>query len=169
MRPLDAKMDRLALSRLRRLIEPWGGSIQVVYSMPENDDDWYPAPFAEFCRQDTLGLWWTRKRIVMCSPMSLHYVGDVIHECAHLFATTKRPDESSEWDFLGWEMVVAERVGLPMPSWRQAHYNYFVDLDTSRTIVEYTDKELRHLYEDRVMYAWLTGIIDEKGRPLSVR
>jgi hypothetical protein len=134
--------------------------------MPENDDDWYPAPFAE---QDTLGLWWQKKRIFMCRPMSLHYVGNVIHECAHLFATTKRPNESIEWDFLGWEMMVAERIGLPMPSWREALCDYYVDLDTGRTLGEYTDKEFKQLYEDRVMCAWLTGIIDETGKPLSVR
>lgn len=38
---------------------------------------------------------------------------DILHEAAHLLATDKSPDDSNEYDLLGWEWAVTLHLGLP--------------------------------------------------------
>lgn len=46
-----------------------------------------------------------------------------VHEMAHVFATTDKPDNSSEIDFLGFEVRLAASVGL-YRKWSTGNYSY---------------------------------------------
>jgi hypothetical protein len=119
-----------------------------------------------------MGIFWCGKKVIFSSPIVTYYVAHVIHECAHIFATNAEPHDSSEIDFLGWEMIVAEQIGLPWPAWRAGNRGYCIEgmgPDLPGFIEDCSAEQFQLLYEDRVSYAKHIGIVDSKNRPLAVR
>lgn len=174
-------MDGRALGRLRRLVAPWGGALRVVRE-PEFRELRYQAGFSRAPFFDGLGVHHRRREVVLVSPVSRLKVAEVIHEMGHTFATRLDPavredaDRLYEFDFLGWEMVVAQRVGLPWPAWREGHRDYGLwGMDESVQdlwaceVGQCTDQQIQVLFRDRVLRARALGLLDERDRPRLVR
>jgi hypothetical protein len=175
---LPANLTYWALTKLRRLIRQWGGTIDVIrgnfITYVENLDqirkrDYFPATF-----NLGLGLFYGEKKIVISSPISRHLTADIIHECAHIFATRYNPNDSDELAILGWEMLVAKLIGMPLSVWGQSCKDYDIegvieDENFPTLVGKCSEEQLQVLYQDRVSYAKHIGIIDEKGNPLAVR
>jgi hypothetical protein len=171
---LPARLTPYALTKLRQLIRPWGGMIDVIRGRFKT----YLKNIGQRGKRDyfqahvELGLFWEEKKIILSSPVSKHLTANVIHECAHIFATRTNPNDSNELEFLGWEMVVAKLIEMPLSVWGQSNRYYDLEgviANFPRYIGECSEEQLQVLYQDRVSYAKHIGIIDEKDNPLAVR
>ncbi len=172
-KPLDVHMDALALRRLRALIRPWGGTIQIIDRSQEDalvdQRHYYACPFADG------GVSFTKKICYLRGPIRKSKVAEVIHELAHIFASDRNPNRATEFNFLGWEMVVADTINLPRGPWRIGNANYQLHSlqdpkpPWARDVGDCTDAELELLYQDRLKEAQKLGSVSKDGEPLSVR
>jgi hypothetical protein len=175
MRDLGIFMNRLALNRLRRLVTPWGGRLQLL--CPERFEDlasvrgysW--APFTS----TGLGVHYNSLTVVMQTPVRDHRVAEVIHEMGHVFASKKKPDDSNEFDFFGWEMATARAIGLPWEHWRDGTRDYQL-WDAPRREEKWpsevgglTESTYELLLQDRLARARELGLVDATDAPLCIR
>lgn len=178
MRELLVHIDRRALTRLRALVAPWRGKIRVLGSATYGDLAEEPGfSWAPFSARG-LGVHFERRQVLLEAPMGQHKVAEVLHEMAHVFASTADPDRSKEYEFLGWEMAVAREVNLPLPAWREGNRDYILwDGGTSEPwpdpwpseVGRCTDRHLGLLFAERVARAKELGLVDGAGRPRCIR
>jgi hypothetical protein len=113
------------------------------------------------------------KKIFVCSPLKDHYVHDIIHEMGHVFASKVEPGPSDEFTFLGWEMAVAQHIGLSWSQWQTGN-NYQVapqknHKSWAQEIHHFHEKHLLELYEERLIVARQQGLVDFQNRPHPIR
>ncbi len=165
--------ERVRFERLQLLVKQWGG--KLIYT---EDNDVFDALCVDGAPFDhNLGVDYDRKVIVAEKGFNL---GGVIHEIAHVFAvnaeTSRAALDSDEFDFFGWEFMLARKVDL-VPEWVESNYNYSLPNDP----FEYNGKdfggedfgqleleEQSDLIEERVDYARQIGIVMD-DEPISVR
>ncbi len=89
----------------------------------------------------------------------------------HVFASKESPEHTDEFEFLGWEMAVVKRIGLPWAAWRAGTKDYSLGLESSRprTIGELSDKQTQALFDERLAHARKRGLVDDDDRPRSLR
>jgi hypothetical protein len=148
-----------ALERLRALARGWGGDLQQI----DLDSPLWSllirnAPFSK-----SLGVDHARKIVYFTDGFE---IGEVIHEMGHVFASN-RPDFSEEYDFFGWEFLVAVEVDL-VEEWVEAAGNYSVGGPQYVEFGDMTREEQSDLLEERVQCAERIGLVRD-GKPVSVR
>ena len=84
-----------------------------------DDQDFYEAPFT-----GGIGVNW-KTRSIYDSRANRPWP-EILHEAGHLLASKVNPKESSAYDFLGWEICVAQKLGLPMGEWWRNNNPYSI-------------------------------------------
>jgi hypothetical protein len=109
--------DKQIIFKLKEIAQGWGGNI-IKLTKNRFDDYWNitSAPFSCY-----LGINYEARKI--------YYVGtphpcDIIHEMGHIFASKKPPEEAYEWDFFGWEYLLARKVGLSLNRFIESNLLY---------------------------------------------
>jgi hypothetical protein len=149
----------MSLAELQSLARSWGGDVLVVHF---NDPVWDLLDHAPFSAW--LGVDHRLKLVYLTKEANL---GEVIHEMGHVFATDRSPNFSEEYDFFGWEFVVAQKVNL-VDEWIQSAGNYSVGGTDFAEFEELTVDEQSDLLEERVAHARQLGLIVGE-EPVSVR
>lgn len=164
------------IDQLRKLCHRWGGEF-VELSQSAYDDvrhfkgeqkrvfgphrgPFYEAPFSS----ERLGVFWKARKLVYSGDV---YWTEVIHEMGHLFASSKNPDRSDEFNFFGWEYLLAKRVGDP-EEWIKTNRHYGVSHRGSEEFGSLNPKEQKQLLAEQVKCGKKLGIISPWGTPLSI-
>jgi hypothetical protein len=147
---------------LRKLAKSWGGDIVRVspekFKAEARGKDFFEAPFTNA----KLGVLWKTKKVL--------FVGDVpwgflTHELGHLFASAENPERSKEFDFFGWEIVLARMVG-DLAEWEKTNKDYIVT-NCGRSLREVTKLQKDQVYKERIRRAEDLGIL-KNGIPVSI-
>lgn len=163
------------LDKLQQIAQKFGGDIveSSCYfdsvTAPEINgtkvNDFYEAPFSS----NRLGIAWQAKTVVYYDTVCWT---EVIHEMGHCFATDLNPNQSSEWDFFGWEYCLAEYLALDMLVWCQSNASYNIDFPELSLYCSYFGSfsviEQMKIIQERISYGKKIGIIDSLDRPLTV-
>jgi hypothetical protein len=127
----------------------------------------YEAPFVSLPAR--LGVQWARK-IVACVPSSGIHPCGVIHEMGHVFASAKSPDYADEYEFLGWEWAMAERIGMSRAEWQLGNKDYSLEFKASWSQIGLlTPQGLGRLLADRTRAARKAGLLSAREVPLTAR
>ncbi len=147
------------LAPLQALVQSWGGDLKQVESDDPLWDHIAAAPFSSW-----LGVDHKRKVIYYTKEAQ---PGEVIHEAGHVFASSRTPNFSEEYDFFGWEFVVAVKVGL-VDEWLETTGNYTIGGTDFVEFEDMTIDEQSDLLEERVQHARSLGLI-QGDEPMSIR
>ncbi len=89
--PIDSYLTRIMLRNLRQIVEPWGGTIEVIsavkFQLLAEHDAYSLSDFSSI----GMGVHYADKRILMSSPYRAHFVAEVI-PC--LYGCVPRPSGS---------------------------------------------------------------------------
>jgi hypothetical protein len=118
------------------------------------------APFTS----ELLGVNFHTKEVIFAGQVG---ESPIIHEMGHVFATDQEPRYGTEWDFFGWEFILARFIGLPVKTWLQGNANYAVT-DEGSILSSLKDKEICRMLHERVRFARKAGTV-KKFKPLAVR
>lgn len=152
----------MSLSKLKRLARKWGGDV-VELSRSDYDklqSGFYEAPFTSY----RLGVHHRSKTVYWSEKVE---VGEVIHEMGHVFASKRPPDLTEEWDFFGWEYILAKKVGA-LKEWTGSTSDYQVSED-GETFGGLTEAGRVVLLTERVSRAKALGLLSPRLSPLSIR
>lgn len=115
------------IASLQKIAKRWGGEIRQVSEAEFAKVKARLRSFSEapFSAQD-LGVDWHRRRIL--------YVDDpgwaaIIHEMGHTFACDIHPTNSDEFEFLGWEFLMAQHIGADLAEWVKQNKDYQVSAE----------------------------------------
>ena len=162
------------VQRLRRRARRWGGDL-IEVSDKEFESRRVPqAPFTGW----HVGLRFRAKQVVFAEfaqPRDIaFFTATLLHEMGHVFATTRAPYKAEEYDFLGWEIALARKVGLTDAAFCRANADYEIDEHQGdayygqfRDFVGDPKGRLAFLTQ-RVERAKELGLI-RRGHPVSVR
>lgn len=158
-----------SLGYLARLCRRWCGKIvfmphEAFRSLP------YNAP-------DTDGLTrspdmvhaidWPNRKVIAVDHR--HNVGAIIHEMGHLFLEEGRPSATEEFDWLGWEIVLARRARC-YRVWDKQNAEFVLNLEgRARSWGDLARSEKARLAADRIDHAQAIGIVSKDGEPLCTR
>lgn len=93
--------------------------------------------------------------------------GHVIHEMAHVFASTKPPSTSDEASFIGWEFAVTKYLHLDIDDWCNQLSDYIIDDNLS---FKELSTEQRYIFlNERYNFSLSEGMISGCGIPQSIR
>ncbi len=155
------------IQQLGDLIDSWGGELLKVdprmYSAYcsrqfKTRNCFFPAPFAH-----SLGISWTQKKVVYVGSSTK--IGDLIHETAHTFACRRTPPRSKEFDFFGWEGLLAKKLDVDL-EWRHSHRDYVVGAYVDFGSLTATKQD--QIVDQRIRFAKNLGLI-QNGEPVSIR
>jgi hypothetical protein len=123
------------LKYLEGLCRSWGWEITEVsskrYDELRKTSEFYEAPFTS-----NLGISFQLKSIIWTDEVSWP---SLVHEMAHVFATTKSMYRVNELDFLGWEYQLAITLN-GVEEWLEDNRGYMLgDLDDIRKYVKCID------------------------------
>lgn len=132
----------------------------------EVDDDhlFYMCPFADMSIDlRTRTLWIEEERFDYADPKAWVHV---LHELAHILASTVNPADSTEYDFFGWEIAVAKRLRAE-DAWVKHNSDYLVQIPFAedqhdRELSSLSADELRMLFAERLTYAAALDLIREQ-------
>ncbi len=182
-------MDR-RIEALIAIARSWGGDVIVAPDDLEFDHltgsssgslfsnnykpGYYPSPFTSY----NMGIFWARKRIIVAPEVKWP---DLIHELGHTFASKEHPDLSEEFDFLGWEYLLAKKIRASISAWGKNHSDYGLgkteDLPISINTKKYghwTDygtlshRDKQRLLQNRIDCAREKGLV-RGNEPLTIR
>ena len=139
------------LDRIAELATKFGCELKKV----EDIDSKLISPFSGF-----MGLDWDNG-IIYYDIRGMKYEGNkyfcvgLIHELAHAVACEKKPQASSEYDFLGWEIIAADKVGISREDWIDGNGDYGVGSggDSMHEMKQDDPEELDSILDERVKYA----------------
>ncbi len=157
-------MKNAALDRLQELARSWGGNlVEVLHEDPVWECSSVDgAPFS-----GKLGLDHAAKKIYVIEDAEL---GGIIHEMGHVFACNTPPYKSDEYDFFGWEFMVAVKLDL-VAEWLQNTSDYAVGGDSIMDIDDFGAMDIdsqSDLIEERVQHARELGLIVGE-EPVAIR
>ncbi len=117
----------------------------------------------------TLSLDYRKKILYFTGKCDEDSVGHIIHEAGHILACKKTPDDSHEYEFLGWEMALTIELDL-LGDWLHGQMDYTVvnNEDDCTEIGLLSDEELSELIEERIDYARSQGLV-VGDRPVAIR
>lgn len=168
MTPMDP------IKKLTKLARTLGGRITSLpkerfeeikksqQGLPYSKRTFFEAPFPG---GTYVGVSWRRKEVLYAEGLCAW--PHLIHELAHALVCHDNPDQAGdEFDFFGWEVVVARLVG-PMAEWEYAnrHYNVTNDGDD---LASYSRAQKDALYEERIARAEKLGLL-KNGVPVAIR
>lgn len=178
----------LALKRLARKCRQWGGDLQYrereFFDHHNKSSEVYEdrlfcaAPFTGW----DLGVIHRDQRVLYGSHAEPEqvpvYATSLIHEMAHCFASLVPPnrmiakdDDSNEFQFFGWEFLLARQIGLSIKDFYVGNQDYSVDHgDTVGAMMSSKSgrQKLRACMHDRVTRGQQLAII-VNGTPVSIR
>jgi len=129
------------------------------------DEELSESPFTE-----AHGLWWSRK--IIYAVEGREEIGSIIHEMGHVFAAPHHPhhecSECHEWNWLGWEIVVARRVGAAR-TWSRHNAHYQTGEGGGGRWSTLTAKQRGVVVADRLAHAQKIGVVGTDGAPRSIR
>lgn len=174
----DTPQPTKHLRSLAQICHDLGGQLVIVTTRKAfddltDDDEDICLPFTTGSRGE-YGIHWSRKTIyAVCSTT---HIGFVIHEAGHVFADRSPPGDRKcdEWEWLGWEIAVARRIGA-MRAWsiQNASYQMGDGIDggigANKDWSDLSAKERRAIITERIAHAQKIGLIDADGSPRSVR
>lgn len=165
------------LAKLQRMAKRWGG--EVVVETTRRFDPMHPylildrvdvstAPFDSY-----YAINWHERRVLI-DPVVAGRVSipSVIHEMGHVFASRRSPNNlrCDETSWLGWEYLIAKRVGCIMADWHGWHDGY--GLGSLYDGYDYGALSKRE-QQEAITYAIAAGKhhgnITADGRPRAVR
>lgn len=148
---IPSKKQKLALWRIIQWAVGQGCIIEFHPSdmLPVNKH----SPFSSFC-----GIDWKAKKLYLTDEAD---PGDLIHELAHLLATDKPLKKQEEFDFFGWEYILAKQLGV-YDWWLGTIQNYYVTPE--REFGELSQKEQRQVLRERKEYALKMGMINKDNK-----
>ena len=172
---MAGKLDRLrALSRVCR---DFGGRLAIVSqrefdrlferggARDHGDEELCDSPFTS-----AHGLWWRRK--IVYAVEGREEIGSIIHEMGHVFAAPHHPSHACsacrEWDWFGWEVVIARQVDATR-SWSRDNATYLTGRGGDKAWGQLSAKRRRAVVVDRLAQARKIGVLDADGVPRSVR
>jgi hypothetical protein len=163
----EGRAGRLEI--LKALAASWGGVLREVSKEEfraiesangfELVNKFARAPFTS----ELLGINFHTKEVIFAGQVG---ESSIIHEMGHVFATEQEPRYGTEWDFFGWEFVLARHIGLPVKTWLKGNSDYVVD--DEQEISSLKDKEICQMLHERVRFARKAGIV-KNFKPLAVR
>jgi hypothetical protein len=120
---------------------------------------------------DAHGLWWSRK--IVYAVRGREQVGAVIHEMGHVFAATRHPDcycggECHEWNWFGWEVALARKIGA-VRAWSRQNAHYQTDEGGGSMWGKLSIARRRTIVAKRLAHARKIGVLDADGAPRSIR
>lgn len=133
-----------------------GMGINVIIGEDEVDNAVQPAPFSW-----KLGLDYAKKTLYFDGACDAESVGNLIHEAGHLVACEKSPEDSEEYEFLGWEIALALELDL-LDDWAYGQQDYGVTTNEYEGGIEIgllSDEEFDELVEERIDYARSIGLV----------
>jgi len=171
---MATKRDHLrALGRVCRQL---GGKLAIISQRAFDDlfyrdqKDWEGLTTAPFT--DAHGLHWRKK--VIYAVRGREEVGSIIHEMGHVFCSQHHAECycnkcPHEWDWFGWEIAVARRIGASR-TWSRHNKNYQIDDAPIFSQWEsLSSKRRREVVTDRLAYAKKIGVLTPTDVPRSIR
>ena len=164
------------LHALARACRQWGGRLAIVsedrfydlFDNPHRDDLYAHGELSEAPFGYGHGLHW-RKKIVY-AQRGHERVGVIIHEMGHVFAAPHHPEcfcgKCHEWNWLGWEIALARRIGA-MQAWSRHNANYSTGNEGHWASLSVEKR--RAVVARRLKRARKIGVVDADGAPRSVR
>jgi hypothetical protein len=170
---VSTKHDHLrALGRVCRQL---GGRLAII-SQRAFDDLFYhrdrkgwegltDAPFTS-----AHGIHWRKK--IIYAVRGREEVGSIIHEMGHVFAAQHHPEcycgKCHEWNWFGWEVTVARRIGASR-TWSRHNARYQTGGGGGGRWETLTARKRRAVVADRLARAMKIGVLDQSGAPRSIR
>lgn len=165
------------LRALARICRRLGGQLMIVsrrdfYTLVDANDD-IQLPFSAGSKYEYASHW--RKKIIYAMRDTRH-IGFIIHEAGHVFADRYPPDDDkcAEWEWLGWEISVARRIGA-WSAWSRQNGNYRLGegidsgIGKDKDWSDLSTKERSAVSADRLSHAMKIGLLGKRGAPRSVR
>lgn len=157
------------IKSLARHARRWGGRIveysDAEYRRVKHQFGWSEAPF----HPGNLGVNWPGK-VIGIAAGAIDWPA-VIHEMGHVFASRLKPDRSAEWEFLGWEIVLARQYDLPF--YRRCNHDYGIEWSWNGnhypTIGDLSDSAWAAFCEEHIALAKGDGLINRHGKPVAIR
>ncbi len=117
------------------------------------------------------GLLWRQK--IIYTVHGRGNVNGIIHEMGHVFASPHHPGcacyECHEWNWLGWEIILARQIGvMPLWSYHNADYNV-VDVGNIELWGRLTPTRRRVVVADRITHAQKAGFLGANNALKSLR
>lgn len=176
---MATKQSKQMMEKLASLALSWGGEIRKVTReefermADRQEPEFSSAPFTSY----DLGISRSEKLIVYTSDDDVEW-GDVIHEMGHTFADLRDllfdhgvGPMVSEWDFFGWEFVLAKHIGGDMDEWAKSMSEYAVtDLGIEFGTLDAEGQ--KEVIRERILFAVSGGLIRHEGDalvPLAIR
>lgn len=156
----DTFENRQNCRKLSRIARRWGGEIirltQEQYYYLGRQTGISEAPFAV-----ELAVNYSEKTIYCVTPTWY----ELVHEMGHVFACRQPPRQSSDFDFLGWEWVLARQL-KGVRKWIAGNADYGVNPEED--MGDLTPTQVTKLLQERLEDAIQQGIV-VKGRAVSIR
>ena len=169
--------------KLQGYARRWGGDIVKVTQTGFKRSKCGIAPFTDWdlgCKHSTKTVFFSSH----CEPDDIEaYATGIIHEMGHVFASKVAPNRqkpSAEFDFFGWEVLLAEKIGLTRQQFYKGQAEYAVNdqgdriddflADTANLPGDRDERlsRLTGIMNERIQYARSQGMI-KNGRPVSTR
>lgn len=156
----DTFENRQNCRKLSRMVRRWGGEVvrltQEQYYYLGRQAGVSEAPFAV-----ELAVNYEKKAIYCVAPAWY----ELVHEMGHVFASRKSPRQSNDFDFLGWEWMLARQL-KGVRKWIEGNADYGVNPEED--LGDLTPIQVRKLLQERLDDAIQQGIV-VKGRAVSIR
>jgi hypothetical protein len=152
-----------AVKRCKVIARHLGGDIKVIDHLKFDSKLLTPCPFS-----NNLGVNWEKKIVYVSMVAAGSDIHGIIHEMGHVFASRKPPANSKEYDFFGWEYVVAISIGA-LFEWDKGSYNYYIDDSCLYTWGKLSVDKKDALIRERLEYAAKNKIVSKSFKPLSIR
>lgn len=158
------------LGYLSRLCRRWSGEL-VLMSEPEFRALPFNAPWVDdgITRgpDDNHATDRPRRKVIAVDGMA--NPGAIVHEMGHCFLSEGNPSNDGEFDWLGWEIVLARRARC-YRIWSAQNAEYLINTNLGeRTWGTLTADRRRCLITDRIDWAMSLGIVSQDGEPLCTR
>lgn len=156
------------LDQFKSMIKAWGGRLVIFESRDEYDhyfrvnkdrDQLSDAPFTDYHGLDF------ERRLLLATKDRVDIVS-LIHEAGHTFASRRGPWSCNEFNFLGWEIRVAQILGC-MDEFNEGNDNYQLNYGITWGIL--SNDERNRIIENRIAFAYDRGLIDTQGEPVCIR
>lgn len=154
------------LAYLSRLCRRWGGELIIVTEQVFNSQD-YLSPGISAAPDGWHAIDIPRRRVL--TAFGHADPGNVIHEMGHLFLVEADPANGTEWNWLGWEIVLARRARC-YRAWSKASESYVLNGEFMGCDWSYLTRDERGRVEaERIDWAMAIGIVSQDGEPLCTR
>jgi hypothetical protein len=121
--------------------------------------NWDHAPFT----LRDLAINWLNKVVIYSGEVPWT---EIVHEMGHVFACKEPPSEHpSEFEFFGWEVVIAKKFDLD--KWIENNRDYVVTGDNDMGML--SRPALDGILAERVRAAEDNGLLTKSGNPRSIR